>query len=170
MTDTRLLEVYHAVVEGRQPDQVAFLVPDLREAVARWSTVFGDEEWLVYSYGYDTLPVSSNRGEPGRFRIRLAMHGRSPQVELIELLEGPSIYHDWVEERGWGLHHLGYWIPSIADVVERFRAVGREPDMSGSGYGVQGDGGYAYYDLMNELGVVAEFIEVPSVRRPSETL
>jgi hypothetical protein len=35
---------------------------------------------------------------------------------------------------------------------------------------VRGDGGFAYYDLVAELGVVVEFIEVPAVRRPPETL
>ncbi len=171
MTDrSALLATYHEIVAGRQPDQVSLLVPDLAEAVRRWSIVFGDDDWLVYSYNPATLPVSSFRGAPGRFSIRLALHGRAPQLELIELGEGPSLYHEWVEERGWGMHHLGYWIPSIEEVVERFRAIGREPDMTGAGYGVAGDGGYAYYDLTEELGMVAEFIEVPSERRPSETL
>ncbi|MFT4029622.1 MAG: VOC family protein [Protaetiibacter sp.] len=165
-----LLETYRTITGGRQPDQVSLLVPELADAVRRWSAVFGDDEWLVYSYNPDTLPESSFRGAPGRFSIRLALHGRGPQLELIELLEGPSLYHEWVEERGWGMHHIGYWIPSITDVVERFRALGREPDMTGARYGLNGDGGYAYYDFMDELGVVAEFIEVPSVRRPSEAL
>jgi methylmalonyl-CoA/ethylmalonyl-CoA epimerase len=171
MTDTSaLLDVYRTAVAGRQPDQIALLVPDLPQAVARWSRIFGDDEWRVYSYNPDTLPESSFRGEPGRFSIRLAMHGTAPQVELIEPISGPSLYSEWIEAHGWGPHHVGYWVESIDEVVSAFRGVGREPDMTGAGYGLDGDGGYAYYDLFDEVGVVVEFIEVPARRRPSETL
>jgi methylmalonyl-CoA/ethylmalonyl-CoA epimerase len=165
-----LLTMFRELTEGRQPDQVSVLVPDLREGVEAWSRVLGDDGWLVYSYNPETLPESTFHGEPGAFRIRLALKGRAPQVELIEPIAGPSMYHEWIEEHGWGMHHVGYWIPSIDDLVERFRAAGREPDMTGAGYGLNGDGGYAYYDLTAELGVVVEFIEVPSERRPSESL
>ena len=164
-----VLDVHREITQGRRPDQVALLVPDLPAAVDAWSAVVGDD-WSVYSYNPQTLPQSSYRGRPGRFSIRLAFQGRGPQIELIELREGPSLYHEWVDEHGWGLHHVGYWIPSVDDVIERFRSAGREPDMTGAGYGVRGDGGFAYYDLVAELGVVVEFIEVPAVRRPPETL
>ena len=167
--EARLLAVYRGLTDGRQPDQVSLIVPNLAEAVQKWSAIL-EGDWLIYTYGPDTLPVSTYRGEPGRFRIRLALQGREPQVELIELLEGPSLYHEWLGSHGWGMHHVGYWVPSIDAVVAAFRDAGVEPHMTGSGYGVAGDGGYAYYDFVEMLGVVVEFIEVPSVRRPSEVL
>lgn len=34
------------------------------------------------------------------------------------------------------------------------------------GYGLNGDGGFAYFDTERDLGVVVEAIEVPVARRP----
>jgi methylmalonyl-CoA/ethylmalonyl-CoA epimerase len=40
--------------------------------------------------------------------------------------------------------------------------------MWGKGFGAEGDGGFAYYDLLAELGLWVELIEAPAVRHPPE--
>ena len=36
---------------------------------------------------------------------------------------------------------------------------------TGGGYGLDGDGGYAYFDTVASFGVILELIEVPKRRR-----
>jgi methylmalonyl-CoA/ethylmalonyl-CoA epimerase len=40
----------------------------------------------------------------------------------------------------------------------------------GTGYGVDGDGGFAYFDTLAATSVVFEAIEVPARRRPPEDI
>lgn len=155
---------------GGQPvDQIAFVVEDLSASIEAWKTAFGYDEWLVYTYSPSTVPELAYHGEPGQFSMRLALSGSDPQIELIQPLDGPSIYHDWVAARGYGLHHVGFFVPSVSSVIEDFAENGVTPIQTGRGYGVDGDGAFAYFDAVDTpLQVVVEAIEVPAVRRPSE--
>jgi spore germination protein YaaH len=57
----------------------------------------------------------------------------STYVELLQPLEGPSIFRKFIEQRGEGLHHIGYWAKSMneADKIrEMFRARGAPVLMS----------------------------------------
>lgn len=152
------------------PDQIAYLVPGLVTAADQWSMLFGSgDDWHFYTYSAATLREMSYRGEPGDYAIRIAITtGIEPEVELIQLLKGPSIYHEWVEQRGYGLHHIGYFVDSVERAQAEMIARGYEPVQTGFGFGVDGDGGYVYFDTVEELGVMLEFIELPRSDPDSE--
>lgn len=152
---------------GRSIDQLCFLVEDLETAIQAWSPVYGDE-WRIYTYHSGNVNNLTYRGGPGQFVLRLALAGSSPQIELIQPLEGPSIYHDWIEEHGYGFHHLGFFVPDVAASIAEFEAAGIPNIQSGNGYGLDGDGGFAYFDLEGTHQHVLEAIEVPARRRESE--
>lgn len=157
-------------LHGRKPLQVAILVEDLAESIATWSQFADAADWLVYSYHAGNTRDLTYRGRPGEFEVRLAFAGSSPQIELVQPVSGPSIYTDWIQARGYGMHHLGYYVDSIHEAIREMRADGLEPVQSAFGYGVDGDGGFAYYELPGLSDVVVELIEVPSRRRPSEPI
>lgn len=151
-------------------DQVAFLVDDLSAAMDPWSALYRNEDWRIYTYNAGNVPHLTYRGASGTFEMRLALIGSAPQIELIQPISGPSIYHDWIERHGYGLHHLGFFVPSVAEVIEHLEAAGHPVIQSGAGYGLDGDGGFAYFDFEDIYGVHLEAIEVPARRRPSEQL
>lgn len=91
-------------------------------------------------------------------------------IEYLQPLEGPSVYHEWLEAHGPGLHHLAFWVDSLDAAVEEMRGAGFELLQSGRGFGAEGDGGFAYFDTERELGVVYEAVEPPSVRREPERI
>lgn len=158
------------VLRGHPVDQVAFLVPDLAQAIEAWKQL-GYDEWKIYTYSPDSVPELTYRGQPGTYSMRLALSGSSPQIELIQPMDGPSIYHEWVESRGYGLHHVGFFVDSAAEIVDAFAELGTDPAQTGRGYGADGDGAFAYFDAVDStFAVVLEAIEVPAQRRPSETI
>jgi catechol 2,3-dioxygenase-like lactoylglutathione lyase family enzyme len=159
-----------AALSGLAITQIAFLVPDLATGVATWSAVLGRSDWLVYTYNPDTVPTLTFRGEPARFSVRLALSGATPQLELIEPQTGPSIYEEWIDQHGFGAHHVGFHVPRAQPVIDRLASEGFVTVQAGSGYGLDGDGAFAYYDLADGLGLHAEVIEAPARRRPSEQL
>ena len=151
-----------------KPDQVGILVFDIEAAIPRYSALFGVNEWRLWTYGPGFVPNLSYRGQPGKFVMRLAFSDTTPQLELIESVHGPSIYEEWLTDRRVGLHHIGTFVPSLADAVDGMRQSGYEPIQTGRGYGADGDGGFAYYDTVAELGIITEVVEVPATRRPPE--
>lgn len=169
VTVEKVRQTLREAVGTSRVDQVAFLVEDLDEGMDRWGAFRPEEEWRIYSYGPNNVEDLRYRGEPGRFSMRLAFIGRDPQIELVEPLAGPSIYHDWIEEHGFGMHHLGFFVPRIEDAISAFERGGHQTIQSGRGYGLDGDGGFAYFDLEDLYDAHLEAIEVPKRRRPSET-
>jgi hypothetical protein len=145
-------------------------VPDLEVGVSTWSALLDRTDWLVYTYTPENVPELGYRGDKGMFSLRLALSGEGPQLELIQPLDGPSIYHDWIAGHGYGVHHLGFHVPSCADVVAQLAEGGYQAVQTGSGYGLDGDGGFAYYDTVETLGLYMEVIEAPGRRRPSESI
>jgi len=153
-----------AALGGRPIGQVGIVVHDLERALHHYSDGWGLGPWIGYLYGPATVPELTYRGEPGRYAMRLALAGQAPQVELIEPLEGPSIYHEWLETRE-GLHHVGIYVESVDDAVASMAEAGYALLQSGAGYGLDGDGGYAYFDTERDFSIVVEAIEVPKRRR-----
>ena len=149
--------------------QIAMLVPDLAAGVAMWSATLGGD-WPTYAFGPENVPFLRYRGEAATFTMRVALSSGSPQIELIEPGDGPSIYHDWIEGHGYGVHHLGFHVADSGPVVRNMRLAGYEPVQEGAGFGLAGDGSFFYFDLTATLGLYLEVIEVPRSRRPSEPL
>lgn len=111
------------------------------------------------------------RGRPADWTLRLALNDRSPQYELIEPLEGPSIHADWLAERGEGFQHVAYVVDSVATVTAEMEAAGHPVIARIHSFGAAGDGAAAYYDTTELLGFLVEAVEPPeSMPRPDFTL
>jgi len=150
-------------------DQVAVVVGGLDASMERYWLQFGIGPWEVYTYGPHRLSTMTFRGaeHPYVMKLALAMVG-STQYELIEPLEGPSTYHEFLAQRGEGLHHLGYYVADIDAEIARMDALGYPLLQSGRGFGFDGDGAYAYFDSAHGLGCIVEAISPPGQMPPAE--
>lgn len=158
------------LIGSRPPDQIAFVVADIEDAITQWGERKAEyQTWQRYVYDQEFLKESTYLGKPGDFCIRLAMYGSDPQIEFIQSLEGPNIYDDWIKEHGFGFHHLGYFVDHLSSACTPFLESGFDQIQSGAGYGLHGDGAFAYFDLVSEIGSVIELIERPQKRRPPLT-
>ena len=153
---------------GRPPQQIALLVHDVHAAVRRYTDVLGIGPWVGYTYGPRTLSELRYRGRPGEYEMKVALSQIDPQIELIEPVRGPSIYHDWMAEHGEGLHHVAYPVPSLAESAAELEAMGYREIQYGAGYGAEGDGAFAYYDTADDLSAIVELRVIPRVRREPE--
>lgn len=149
-------------------DQLCILVESIEGAVATYSQLFAVTRWRVYRYGPDTVPELGYRGGDGRFSMWVALSDSVPQIELIESISGPSLYTEWIAEHGFGFHHVGVFTSSIATSLQALTARGMSVSQWGRGYGLDGDGGFAYVDSLEQLGFVLELIEIPKRRRPPD--
>ncbi len=152
-------------------DQVCVVVRDLRRAMERYRRLLNLFPWRIYTFSAPVVQDMTYRGKPADYSMRVAFTQCGPvQFELIEPLKGPTIYHEFLERHGEGIHHFGVWVPNLEQAVAEARLAGFEVIQSGRGYGVRGDGGYAYLNTEMALGAIYELIEVPSERRPPEEI
>ena len=157
-----------SLLTGRPVAQIGLLVCDFERALERYTALWGIDAWDCYTYGPDVVRELTYRGRPGTYSMRIALSRSTPQLELIYPLIGPSIYEEWLETRGPGLHHLGLLVEQLRPEIERMTGAGYELLQSGYGYGLDGDGGYAYFDTVDELDTIVELIERPRRRRDPE--
>jgi methylmalonyl-CoA/ethylmalonyl-CoA epimerase len=142
--------------------QLAFVVRDLDAALVRYTRVLGRAPWRCFTFSAAIHRDAEYRGDPTDFSVRLALNGTSPQYELIEPQRGPGIHQDWLDERGEGFHHVGVIVDSLETATERMRAAGYEAVQTGAGFGAAGDGAYAYFDTVADLGCFVEAVEPPA--------
>jgi methylmalonyl-CoA/ethylmalonyl-CoA epimerase len=146
--------------------QVGIVVPDLRRALARYSQAFNLGPWIGFHFTPDNVQDFTYRGKPAEYSIEIALTtGDSPQVELVQVHGAPSLYGEWIAVHGYGIQHLGSRVDDIEAVTAELVATGYEVLQSGHGYGLEGDGAFAYFDTMDDLGFILECIQVPRTRR-----
>lgn len=151
--------------------QVGFVVKDLDAAVESWVRLFGVGPWHFYTYEKPLVKKMSYHGKPVEYRMRLALANIGQlRIELIEPLEGDTVYADFVREHGYGMHHFGVLTDDMEGALAKARAAGLPMTMDGSGFGRDGDGHYAYLDTEAALGTTIELIERPKGRMPPERI
>ena len=151
--------------------QVGVIVRDLEQAMRNYWERFAIGPWRVYTYGPPLVKEMTYHGRRQDYRMRIALCWVGPlMIELIQPLEGPSIYEDFLREHGEGPHHVLTYVDDFDAAVRGMAERGYAMLQSGRGYGVHGDGGYAYFDTVAELGLILEVSQVPTERVPPELI
>jgi hypothetical protein len=140
----------------RLPDasQVAIVVRNLDDAVAHLEGVVGLGPFVRPEIHYDPIYY---HGEPSpRSSFELAFCSLGPiEFEVIMPVTRPTIYHDFLDKVGEGLHHIGFDVPDLDARLElcdrlgiRILQMGRTPV-----------GGFAYLDTVGRGGLMVELIQ-----------
>ena len=153
---------------GLPVGQIGIVVRDLESACRRYSALWQCGPWRVYTYGPELLSSQSLRGRPSDYSVRIALNPTSPQLELLQPLRGPSVYEEWLERRGEGIHHLAAYVEDADAAIASFAAAGYPVVQEGRGFGVDGDGAFVYFDTEHDLGYLLEVVQPPRVRRGPE--
>src|SRR5688572_15422751 len=86
--------------------QVAIVVRDLDAAMEHYSRL-GVGPWRVYTYAPPRMTDTRLRGVPTPFSMKLALAWTNDMNwELIQPLDGPSIYWEFLRDHGEGIHHI----------------------------------------------------------------
>jgi methylmalonyl-CoA/ethylmalonyl-CoA epimerase len=149
--------------------QIAFVVRDLDKTVEHFTGKFGVGPWHFYTYGKPLVKRMTRRGKPCEYRMRVALSSiGGMRIELIEPLEGDTVYAEFVEKHGYGIHHLGVLTEDMQQSIAAAREAGLPMTMDGAGFGLDDDGHYAYLDTEQLIGTTIELIQRPKRRQEPE--
>jgi methylmalonyl-CoA/ethylmalonyl-CoA epimerase len=144
--------------------QVGLVVRDLQKSMATYWSLLGIGPWKIYTYAPPALCATTVRGAAATYSMRIAHAQAGPtQLELIEPLEGPSIYKEHLAAKGEGLHHIQSRVEShIGDLLAAFASRGIGVLMGGK----FGEGEFYYLDTEPTLGVIYEIFQRTSRPAP----
>ncbi|MBV04964.1 MAG: hypothetical protein CL474_03115 [Acidobacteria bacterium] len=142
--------------------QIAFVVDDVEKYLAMYAKLFGIETPGTSVTGSHEETQSLYRGEPTDGRARV---GYIPLdnilLEFIEPIEGPSVWQDYLEQKGNGIHHLAFIVNGVKQVISDLEDFGLPLLQHGSfpQAGKAPSGQYAYLQGLDKLGFDVELLE-----------
>lgn len=141
-----------------RPIHVAMMVHDIEAAVASWSKMLGAEPSVRHVTDPYEESLTEYKGTPTPARLKMALFDTGDfQIELGEPVsrEEPSVWADHLNERGDGLHHIGYRVDGMDRVIAALEDLGM-PLLQRAEF----EGGrYAYMDSESSLGAMIELLE-----------
>jgi len=133
--------------------QVSLIVRDLDAAMRTYVEEYGIGPWGVYEFNPETVRDMHARGEPVAWSWRLAIaQVGQVQWELVQPLDGDSVYAEFLAEHGPGVHHVGVGVASYDRTVAELTGRGREVLLGGEYNGIT----FAYLGTDGDLGVITE--------------
>ncbi|MDT5243209.1 MAG: hypothetical protein QOD36_585 [Mycobacterium sp.] len=144
--------------------QIGYVVTDLDHALASWLEL-GVGPWFVVR----DLPMRAlYRGEACATTLSLAMaNSGEMQVELIHQEDDtPSIFTEFLDANGPGLHQLAYWTEDFDTTMKAVADAGWPVVWSGGeGFGVR----FAYVEPPGSPAAVIEISELTEATLASST-
>lgn len=112
------VEQSRAKVKGVKIHQVGLVVHDLELVAKNYWNIFGIGPWAIFKWEaplvYDRKYYGKNAW--AREKIALTQVG-DVQLELLQPIDGPSIYADWLKQHGEGLHHLSFFTDDVDETA-----------------------------------------------------
>ena len=144
--------------------QVGIVVKDSEATARRYWEEFGIGPWRFYTLDPSNTPGMTFRGKPVKhaFRAALANIGEV-MLELIEPLEGSSVYAEHLATRGEGLHHLALEVEDYDRACEDLKSRGYEELQHGRPYEVND---YSYFDTERTLKFITELTSDEAPDKP----
>ncbi len=112
-------------------DQVGVVVRDAEKSAKYYEKFFGVDSF-VFMEGEETARLGDGSEITIKGLLAFAQLG-DVQIELIQILEGPSIHVDFLKETGEGIHHVGIYTSNLDGDVERFKEKGINVLQEGTG-------------------------------------
>jgi len=130
-------------------NQIGIVVNDVEQVAKNYWDILGIGPWTILDWQTPLVHGRKYHGQSAWSREKLATaQVGNVQLELLQPVEGPSLYRDWLLEHGEGLHHLMFLVD---DADETFAVLENEgfPCMASGKFVAQGgaETRYGYFDI-----------------------
>ena len=133
--------------------QIGVVVKDLNKTIEHYQKVFGLGPFVMPDITYSDTYY---HGRPAQFSFKMGFCSLgSVELELIEPVAEPTIYHDFLKEKGEGIHHIGFDVNDMDKKIQICKEIGINVLQMGR----TPAGGFAYLDTDKIGGVIFELIQ-----------
>jgi len=137
-------------------NQICFVFKDISKNIEIYKKLFKFTDDIINIFDVKVKKnIYKEKIEPYTIRLGIAHIGKT-QIEFIQPLEGESIYTKFLEEKGGGIHHVGFYVKNLEEAMKTIEAKGIKPLINVNVAGAK----CAYYDTMDKFGHHVELIEV----------
>ena len=137
-------------------DQVCLVVRDFQKTIEHYWNSFGIGPWKIVLLEERVRREMTIKRIPAKYRIYVAMcQLENIYFEVIQPLSGDTAFEEFLEQKGEGLHHLGFFVEDLDLEMKRLETKGFGTVQSGRFQG----GGFSYLDTQEEFGTILEIIE-----------
>ena len=133
--------------------QTAFITDDMEASMSEFTRTLGAGPWFLRERG--VFPNQVFRGTPSTTALSIALgYAGDMQIELIEPdLSIPSIYTEFLNAGGTGVHHVCYWC-NLDTARSHFGAAGSAEVQGGIARGLEflymeGFAGFPYIEFID---------------------
>jgi catechol 2,3-dioxygenase-like lactoylglutathione lyase family enzyme len=148
------------VIESTVLTQVAFIVRDIEKTKVKFAEFLGVPPPTVVDGGKFEITGTQYKGKPApdaNCRMAFFAAGPNVQIELIQPNGAKSVWQDYLDEHGEGLHHIAFEVKGMDDKIRAGEQFGFSCVQRGK-YGNAG-GEYAYLDAREDLKCYIELLE-----------
>jgi methylmalonyl-CoA/ethylmalonyl-CoA epimerase len=141
--------------------QICVVVENLDEAMRRYTDLLGVGPFLIYSVDAKELGVTRD-GLPADYKIRVGMAKMGGAVlELLENLKGQTIWKDFYDKHGEGVHHIGLFVKNFPAALSAFVDRGFNITVDGPIAGKDRTGQFTYLETQERMGTTFELLDFP---------
>jgi catechol 2,3-dioxygenase-like lactoylglutathione lyase family enzyme len=135
--------------------QIGIVVKNIEKARAYWAKLLGVKEpQIVESEDWEATHASF-KDKPTKARAKLAFFWlENIDLELMEPIGEPSIWQEFCDKTGGGLHHIAFKVEDLDGTLEKFKKAGIKIEQKGDYEG----GCYTYMGSTDKLGGVIELL------------
>ncbi|WP_119071393.1 VOC family protein [Aggregatilinea lenta] len=147
-------------IDDKSIIQICVIVDDVEKYMKKYSEVFGLPMPTEYhiTAGHDETEAKYY-GEPTEAKAKItSFYFGKVQFELLEPLGGPSVWQDFLDQNGPGVHHIAFKVNGSNEVAASFEASGFPVSQQGLFTGLP-RGMYTYLNTDNALGTTVELLE-----------
>jgi catechol 2,3-dioxygenase-like lactoylglutathione lyase family enzyme len=138
--------------------QVGFIVKDIEASARKYAETFGlPQPPIIQTPGFEKAKTTV-AGMPSEATAKLAFFRMGQlTIELIEPDEKPSVWRDFRDKNGEGVHHIAFHVDDTKATENALARYGIKTEQQG--LYTDASGMYTYVYSTAQLGVMVELLE-----------
>ncbi len=155
-------------IKGKEIKQLGIVVEDVEEIAKNYWELLGVGPWTLIDFKPPHLANVSLHGiaihdnVDVHIKAAIAQFG-DIQIELLQPVQGPSTYMEFLKTRGQGIHHVSFdRIEDHDEMISGLNRIGIETESSGL---LGGTITFTYMATQKDLGTIFEALKIDSNKK-----
>ncbi len=144
----------------KNPIQIGMVVEDLEGALRNFEEILGIGPFTIVDFppgGEDVKMMYKGKPEPFTAKFCFFNLGNI-EIEVIQPLTGKTIWRDFLDEKGPGLHHIKFSVPEHEPAKTYLEGKDLSISQMGASVGKNLGKEWVYYDTEDKVGFAIELM------------